>query len=574
MMPIILFCIILFLAPLFPDIKLARPKLLLLEIGLYGVIFSWLITRFYRSSLLLRRSLVALPLLIYAAIEIIFYYISPDKPVAVSELNRCLISCAAYLAAAHVVSSHKERSWLIYCWMGGSFLAIVYGILQHSGGFWRVQVPMMDRVMSTFGNPIFFAAHIAATIPIAAGLFLSEKRKSLKLFTAALITCSVLALYYTRTRAAFIAFAVSILIFFMLSVDSKKTKIILLSALAVAAAVFAILTKDLWLRQQAHLLIWRDTLVMWYHHPFIGTGPGTFHLYFPQYASDQLRAVWPQGQFIVNEAHNEYIQYLAETGVAGFGIFLWMITAFISNALRIYKETQGKSRFVVAGLISSAGAVLTQNFFSVDMRFIISAVYLFIVMGLIDSYNQNTVTYEKIPKPVRFGAITAVIMLAVFSYPKILTPYLAQKKVAATPDFFSERVLEPAKTIEDLEALIKKYPDQSLIYEKIGWVYSKERNWPKAIESYTKAAELEPRKSGPANNLGNIYFLNGNRQKAIEYWKLSLSIDPNQTDSRLNLATAYYYNGQLKEASDELNKVLQKSSGNQKAITLLEQMHQ
>ena len=206
------------------------------------------------------------------------------------------------------------------------------------------------------------------------------------------------------------------------------------------------------------------------------------------------------------------------------------------------------------------------------MRFIISSVYLFLIMGLLETFSSGFWKKDNLPAFARTSGIAAVGAAAFFILPAVFTPYLAQKKVSATPDFFDMKVLEPAKTIADLEVLALQHPDQPLVFEKLGWVYSKERMWEKAINSYERASELDPKAAGPLNNLGNIYFLQNNRPMAIGYWNRSLGINPKQVDSRLNLAVAYYYQGLLKESAEQLKAVLKLEPNNEKAIVLLKQM--
>ncbi len=563
---------VLFFVPLFPDVKLTRPKLLLLEAGLYSALFLWLFLQFFRSSVSVRKSLLLLPLFFYALAGSLLYIYSPDKPIALNELKRCLLSLCAYLVAANAISSIRSRNIVLTGMLSGSFLAILYGLLQHTGGIGMIAVPAMSRIMSTFGNPIFFAAHIVCVLPIAIGLLLSQRSAWRRLLLIVFIAASLAALYYTQTRAAYIAFGSSLLIMLLMGTRSGKTRLLLAGTLLIGAGIFAFMTRDIWSRQQAHLLIWRDSMAMWAQNPLLGTGPGTFHIYFPGFASEQLRSIWPQEQFIVNDAHNEYVQFLTETGIVGFGIFLWLLITFLVLAWRRVRTVESSDRPLALGLCAAACGILIQNIFSVDMRFIISSVYLFLIMGLLETFSSGFWKKDNLPAFARTSGIAAVGAAAFFILPAVFTPYLAQKKVSATPDFFDMKVLEPAKTIADLEVLALQHPDQPLVFEKLGWVYSKERMWEKAINSYERASELDPKAAGPLNNLGNIYFLQNNRPMAIGYWNRSLGINPKQVDSRLNLAVAYYYQGLLKESAEQLKAVLKLEPNNEKAIVLLKQM--
>jgi tetratricopeptide (TPR) repeat protein len=571
--PFVILFLFFLLGPVIPDIKLTRPKLLFTETSLYAALFLWAALSCYWGKLKVRNSFLTIPMLVYAGSVAVFYAFSPDKPVALSELKRSLLSVTAYFTVANIIDSEKKRNLTLLALITGSFAAVTYGLMQRYGGFWIIQVPRFERVMSTFGNPIFFAAYLVIAVPITLGCASYIKNKFTKMLLSIMLVMEFTALYFTETRAAFAAIVFAAAVFLWFSVRARLKRNILYIALIVAAGVFVLATKNIWHRQQAHTLIWKDSLVMWAAHPVFGTGPGTFHIYFPKYASKELRNIWPESGNIINDAHNEYIQYLTETGIIGFGIFLWLLVSIFQNASYLHGRAVSRGdKILIACFVASSAGLLAQNMFSVDMRFIISSVYLFAATGFIDSFGEKYYYKERLSKTFRVAGLITCLLLAVIVFRQAFEPYLAQKKVASTPDFFSQQILEPAKTISELEAIAKKYPEQGLVFEKLGWVYSKEKNWGKAIENLVKASKLNPGSAAPLNNLGNIYFLTGDRASAINYWNRSLEINPRQMDSRLNLAVAYYYKGKLKEAADQLREVLKLDPHNEKAIVLLKQM--
>ena len=75
------------------------------------------------------------------------------------------------------------------------------------------------------------------------------------------------------------------------------------------------------------LAIHKDTLSVFRARPVAGWGLGCFTAVYPQFQtfySDR----------IVNAAHNDYLQLLAETGVIGFGLMVWFLVAMFRSALR------------------------------------------------------------------------------------------------------------------------------------------------------------------------------------------------------------------------------------------------
>ena len=71
----------------------------------------------------------------------------------------------------------------------------------------------------------------------------------------------------------------------------------------------------------------RDSLHMFLAHPIAGWGLGTFGEIYPRFRSFYTN-------LLVDEAHNDYLQLLTETGLIGFGIMIWFLIATIRPALR------------------------------------------------------------------------------------------------------------------------------------------------------------------------------------------------------------------------------------------------
>jgi O-antigen ligase len=86
------------------------------------------------------------------------------------------------------------------------------------------------------------------------------------------------------------------------------------------------------------LAIDKDTFSMFKARPVAGWGLDTFTTVFPQFKTFYADK-------IVNAAHNDYAQLLAETGLIGFGLMAWFLVAMFRSALR---------RTGPAGFVSSA----------------------------------------------------------------------------------------------------------------------------------------------------------------------------------------------------------------------------
>jgi O-antigen ligase len=75
------------------------------------------------------------------------------------------------------------------------------------------------------------------------------------------------------------------------------------------------------------LTIDRDGMKMFARHPILGWGLGTFATVYPQFRT------FFTDKF-VNEAHDDYLQLLVETGIIGFGIMMWFVVLVYRHAWR------------------------------------------------------------------------------------------------------------------------------------------------------------------------------------------------------------------------------------------------
>jgi tetratricopeptide (TPR) repeat protein len=312
---------------------------------------------------------------------------------------------------------------------------------------------------------------------------------------------------------------------------------------------------------------------MWRAHPWFGTGYGTFYMEFPQYASDELKQLFPPRERIINDAHNEYLQILAETGLAGFLVFGGLLFAFFRSALK-----EGDD-LLVLGVV----ALLVQNIVSVDMRYGLSLATVFILMGMRFSPENGESEPPAENQALRYVLVAGwVAFLGAVVLPALLKPYRAQRVVVNTPGFFDERVLDPAKSIADLERLAVEYPKEPAVLEKLAYVYAKEIKTAdnhinrdmtnKAVATYERLIELDPKRLSAYNNTANILYTTGQVDAALAMWERALTVDPNFVDVHLNLGKIYYVKGRLKESAAHFEQVLKIQPGNNEAIVYLKRM--
>jgi len=196
-------------------------------------------------------------------------------------------------------------------------------------------------VYGPYVNHAHYAGLMEILVPFALALALPEKRSWARRLPWAIAAFLMAAsIFLSESRGGMLAFLVQFLIVtatLLLTERRMRTR----TGLAVAIGLFVVFS--LWVgageleerlatfrhpgvSTHVRMQIVRDTLHMWRARPWLGWGLGTYVTAFPQFRSFHLNEV-------VNAAHNDYVQFLAELGLAGFLPILGFLAALYGIGL-------------------------------------------------------------------------------------------------------------------------------------------------------------------------------------------------------------------------------------------------
>ncbi len=115
----------------------------------------------------------------------------------------------------------------------------------------------------------------------------------------------------------------------------------------------------------------------------------------------------------------------------------------------------------------------------------------------------------------------------------------------------------PQKAESLLLESVKLNPDGTQAYFQLGLVYVKLKEYPKAIETYQKVAEMEPDFPDIYFNLGYAYAMNKEFGKAEEMYNRVVKLSPTYLDEALfNLAMVQVKQGKKQESMANLEKAV------------------
>jgi O-antigen ligase len=212
------------------------------------------------------------------------------------------------------------------------------------------------------------------------------------------------------------------------------------------------------------LLTWAAGFEMWREHPLIGVGANNYDTAFPE-ARARFSASHPNSGLVglieerlVERAHNEYIQILAELGAIGFALFVVFCVALIMAAWRVLRQAQ--SPLALGGVCSLVVFALSSGASSVSFRWMGSGLIFFFAAALVSHFSaRRTQTVSKYLSLAPAFAKTATVSVLVFSLLMLMgrgaqaTNAVFQGMAeSATSDERVEQLFEQALTWNPLDA--------------------------------------------------------------------------------------------------------------------------
>ncbi len=217
------------------------------------------------------------------------------------------------------------------------------------------------------------AGYLNLVLPLLAAVALYERRVLFRLGSGLALVLGVSALLLSQSRGGWAAALVCLALVLMRFAPALlRLPTFLLTA--VVAAVLIFLTPLTATRLQgvssavteSRFALWGAAAALFKSSPVLGVGYGSYQVRYPEYFQVDFYFGTPTLQ-----AHNLYLQILAETGLIGFLLLLAVIATGVVRSWRAHKlALLGDQRFVAAfclGLTAAFLGVLTHGF--VDVLF-------------------------------------------------------------------------------------------------------------------------------------------------------------------------------------------------------------
>ncbi|MBO0723386.1 MAG: O-antigen ligase family protein, partial [Blastocatellia bacterium] len=296
----------------------------------------------------------------------------------------------------------------------------VFGLVHHFSGDTSIYGlrPTQTAAFGPFFNRDHFAGYMELFIALPVALIVTRYAEGEKR-----LICGVAAIFmgvaavFTLSRGGMISIIAEMIFLAAMSLRQSRTaageggmahqasgvKRGFLAMTAVAVILAAIVTGVIWLGAEPVInriatgdanntdvskapsfystrgVIWEDTWQMIRRNPLTGVGLGAYETAYPIYT----RETGEQG--ITAEAHNDYLQILADAGVIGAAVALWFLITLFRAIARVVRSSDRLAAAIALGGGAGLFGLLVHSLFDFNLQ-LPSHALVFLILSTVISY--------------------------------------------------------------------------------------------------------------------------------------------------------------------------------------------
>ncbi len=494
------------------------------------VVFLWGMRTISQRDVVLRLSRVDLMMWLFVLVGVIATVFSPAVHPSVVILKQFVSYSLLYFAILHAVDSPARQRSLIKCFLVSTSLVAFIGLYQFVLGFGetveavrRQIAPELQeaylarvargRVFSAFVYPNAFAGFLLVAFPLTVFFGVQHRKwftkgsrhKGIAYLIVLPLPCLV-SFVLTQSKAGYltcllVAVASVIAARRRLRINPKIlfTGIIAALLLVASATVLTPVGRELIIEKGRYTFSerldwWEASCRMIPRSPIIGSGFNSFGLLYSHYrlpGTNEARSV-----------HNNYLQILVETGIAGFILFVavWGF-GFAAASSFVRKYLKGEKGFdlqeaVVLSAIVGISCFLVHSLADFDLYIPGIAMSVWLLLGLMVK-NAAPERGWHLRLTNRSAPLCAIVLMAICGFGVFFSAKTlnANSRLALAKSLLEERDRPPTiedyrEAIAELRGALKWDQRNPNLHAYLAGVYSRLGRLDDAIEEYRTADRL------------------------------------------------------------------------------------
>ena len=332
-----------------------------------------------------------------------FYRIAPQQFIPISfapyktvdELLKITAFFIVFFVSSATFSDTKELKRMLIILMVFGFLLGLFAIVQKATWngkiYWFRELTAGGTPFGPYVNRNHFAGFIGMIVPLGLGYTLTRELREKRMFFGFLTVIAAVSLVFSLSRGGIISFMAGMAVFSLLllltRVEQKKVWAIAFFLIAVTVYLLYLGVDPVIDRfyktdisKEDRLIAWSSTLAAWQDFWVVGTGPGTFIDIFPLYSPPGLQGIY-------DHAHNDYLEFMLETGSVGVAIFLSFVAVLAYTCVKT--GLQGKRGIIKIAAVSSVCSMLVHSLFDFNLHILSNMLLFAVVLGMLWSLSVS-----------------------------------------------------------------------------------------------------------------------------------------------------------------------------------------
>jgi O-antigen ligase len=356
----------------------------LLEIGAAILLVIWAVLVYRDTTLKIRWSALNGPLLCLLGIGLaqLILHLTANPYLTRAELLKLVSYFIVFFLTAQAFRGRADLVRLVWFLVFLGFAVSLLGIIQHFTAegkiYWFREVTSGGDPFGPYVNRNHFAGFVELVLPVGLALLVFRGLHRDAFSMVGLLTVVPLgALILSGSRGGIVSLAFELGVLALLARSRKRPEGPRIAAIAIVGLAAAALIAWLGAGQaierfskvragdvllERRTTMFRGALHIFLDHPITGAGLGTLVAVYPRYETGY------DGK-VVDHAHNDYVEILAETGILGglcCAAFLWIL---FQEARRNFEAEQGHfSRALHAAAITAVGGLLLHSFVDFNLH--------------------------------------------------------------------------------------------------------------------------------------------------------------------------------------------------------------
>ncbi|SEJ33555.1 O-Antigen ligase [Propionispira arboris] len=345
-----------FFLALFPDLA---------TVSLIIGSFFWFIKLYITKGKTFKRTPYDIAIVTFVVISGLSVFVSPDPAFSFYNYYHLIGRYVfTYLLVVQNIVKMQQIKQIVYALGLSAAFVVGYGFYQSIHGIDISSMKWVDgeafpelktRVFSTWENPNILAGYLVVIMSIVFGLFCKLADKKQRGILTAFFCLLGICLGLTYARGACLTLALVIAGYGILQNRKILAGFIVLTIMllafdtALSERLLSVFTK-VDTSSEMRFALWESTMAMILDHPLLGIGWGSYWMVYPEY------------DFYINNpavrivhAHNLYLNFAAEIGLAGFMSFMVCMLGHMSLAL---SNTHLRESKFLNGLLLGCGLAI------------------------------------------------------------------------------------------------------------------------------------------------------------------------------------------------------------------------